>query len=115
MRSMEKDMAIISCPQCAKSISDKHKQCPHCECQVTDLSNEQLQQMQKETRIRRQQKFMNQSFLALILFLGGFFCYYFMHLETESIEWYAYSTAMAVGFVWYIVCRIYLVVLKKKK
>ncbi|MCF2903152.1 hypothetical protein L1264_07270 [Pseudoalteromonas sp. APAL1] len=115
MRSMEKDMAIISCPQCAKSISDKHKQCPHCECQVTDLSNEQLQQMQKETRIRRQQKFMNQSFLALILFLGGFFCYYFMHPETESIEWYAYSTAMAVGFVWYIVCRIYLVVLKKKK
>ncbi|HCV04828.1 hypothetical protein AAEU31_18320 [Pseudoalteromonas sp. SSMSWG5] len=108
-------MAIISCPQCAKSISDKHKQCPHCECQVTDLSNEQLQQMQKETRIRRQQKFMNQSFLALILFLGGFFCYYFMHPETESIEWYAYSTAMAVGFVWYIVCRIYLVVLKKKK
>ena len=115
MRSMEKDMAIISCLQCAKSISDKHKQCPHCECQVTDLSNEQLQQMQKETRIRRQQKFMNQSFLALILFLGGFFCYYFMHPEAKSLEWYAYTSAMAVGFVWYLVSRIYLVVLKKKK
>ncbi|WP_404340389.1 hypothetical protein [Pseudoalteromonas mariniglutinosa] len=108
-------MAIINCPQCAKPISDKHKQCPHCECQVKELNEEQLQSMQREQRIRKQQRYMNQSFLALILFLGGFFCLYFMHPEAKSLQWYGYTGAMAVGFIWYLVSRIVLIVLKKKK
>ena len=69
MRSMEKDMAIISCPQCAKSISDKHKQCPHCECQVTDLSNEQFTigangEMVQKSKAQLQKEFASENEIA---------------------------------------------------
>lgn len=108
-------MAITSCPQCNKSISDKHKQCPHCQCNIKGLDDEQREQLQREKRIQQQQKYMNQSFIALILFLGGFFFLYFMQPEEKSLQWYACTGALAVGFIWYLISRIVLIVLKKKK
>lgn len=115
MRSMESSMAIIHCPKCAKSISDKHPQCPHCQSNVAELNAEQVQQLQREQRIKKQQMFMNHSFLALILFLGGFFCLYFLQPQEKTLQWYAYTSAIGIGCIWYLINRIILVTLKKKK
>lgn len=115
MRSMEIDMAIVRCPSCDKSISDKHQQCPHCESNVAELNDEQRQQLAREKQIEKQQKFMNHSFFALFIFLGGFFCLYFLHPEPKSIEWYACTAAIGIGCIWYLINRVILVTLKKKK
>lgn len=115
MRSMEKDMAIVSCPSCNKSISDKHKQCPHCDNNVAQLDDEQRQQLAREKRIQKQQMFMNHSFFALIIFLGGFFSLYFLQPEPETPTWYACAAAIAIGCIWYLINRVILVMLKKKK
>ena len=115
MQSMEREMAIVSCPSCNKSISDKHKQCPHCESNVAQLDDEQRQQLAREKRIQKQQMFMNHSFFALIIFLAGFFCLYFLHPEPETPKWYACAAAIAIGCIWYLINRVILVMLKKKK
>ncbi len=108
-------MAIIRCPKCAKSISDKHQLCPHCYSNFGELSSEQVQQLQREQRIKKQHMFMNHSFLALILFLGGFFCLYFLQPQEKTLQWYAYTSAIGIGCIWYLINRIILVTLKKKK
>ncbi len=115
MRSMERSMAIVSCPNCNKPISDKHKQCPHCENNVAELNDEQRQQLAREKRIQKQQMFMNHSFLALFIFLGGFFCLYFLQPEPKSTNWYACTAAIGIGCIWYLINRVILVTLKKKK
>jgi predicted nucleic acid-binding Zn ribbon protein len=112
---MERSMAIIRCPKCAKSISDKHQHCPHCDSNVAELDSEQIQQIQREQRIQKRQMFINHSFLALILFLGGFFCLYFLQPQEKTFQWYAYIIAIGVGCIWYLINRIALVTLKKKK
>ncbi|MEH6395564.1 hypothetical protein [Pseudoalteromonas sp.] len=108
-------MAIVSCPSCNKSISDKHKQCPHCDSNVAQLDDEQRQQLAREKRIQKQQMFMNHSFFALIIFLAGFFCLYFLNPEPETPNWYACAAAIAIGCIWYLINRVILVMLKKKK
>lgn len=108
-------MAIVRCPSCNKSISDKQQQCPHCENNVAELNDEQRQQLAREKRIQKQQMFMNHSFLALILFLGGFFCLYFLQPQEKTLQWYAYTSAIGIGCIWYLINRIILVTLKKKK
>lgn len=33
-------MALITCPECGKQISDKAKTCPNCGCPVSDMNTE---------------------------------------------------------------------------
>ena len=87
----------------------------HCESNISELNDEQVQQLQREQQIKKKQMFINHSFLALILFLGGFFCLYFLQPQKETLEWYAYTIAIGVGCIWYLINRIILVTLKKKR
>jgi len=40
-------MALISCPECKKEISDQAKHCPNCGYRLNSLSNEQKQSIKK--------------------------------------------------------------------
>ena len=40
-------MAIIKCPQCSNSISDKHKVCPHCDLELGEMTEEKLASLGK--------------------------------------------------------------------
>ncbi|MCF6435707.1 MULTISPECIES: hypothetical protein [Pseudoalteromonas] len=108
-------MAIVQCPGCSKSISNKTKVCPHCQLQLGELTEEQIERLAIKKRISKQQKFMNHSFLALILFLGGFLYMYWHQPEPDSLQMIAAQGAIAVGCVWYLVNRVVLIYLKKKK
>ena len=65
--------------------------------------------------IKRQQRVMTYSFLALLLFLGGFLLRYLG--DSESYSWIPMlSTVMiAAGFVGYIVVRGWAIFANKKK
>jgi hypothetical protein len=108
-------MAIVQCPSCSKSISNKNTVCPHCDLQLGGMTDEQLERLAIKKRINKQQKIMNHSFLALILFLGGFLFLYWRQPEPESWQMIATQGAIAVGCVWYLVNRVILIYLKKKK
>jgi len=108
-------MAIIACPSCNESISSKNKICPHCDVQLDKMDSEQLARIASRKRVKKQQMFINHSFFALILFLGGFFYLYSRQPAPDSIELWLSRAAIAIGCVWYLVNRIILVYLKKKK
>ncbi len=107
-------MARTSCPVCEKPISDKHPACPHCHEPLKDLDAEQLARLASRRYVQAKQKLMNHSFLALLLFLGGFLFLYSYQPAEESIEQALTYGAIALGFLWYLVNRFRILLLKKK-
>ncbi|MBE0367565.1 hypothetical protein J8L98_14980 [Pseudoalteromonas sp. MMG013] len=108
-------MAIVQCPSCNKSISSKSMVCSHCQTQLGDVTEEQLARIASTKRIQKQQMFINHSFLALILFLGGFLYLYWQQPATGTVQMALTKAAIGIGCFWYLVNRVILVYLKKKK
>lgn len=107
-------MARTSCPSCAKAISNKHTVCPHCDTVLKGLDRSELERIAARKLARKREKLMNQSFLALILFLGSFLYLYSYEPAQDSHELLATYVVMGIGFIWYIINRIQLVFLRKK-
>jgi len=107
-------MAIINCPQCAKSISDKHKECPHCNLDMTNMSEEKLQSLGKIKHLKNSQTLMTHQFVAMLLFLAGCFSYYTLE-DKESPQFVLAQASIVVGFLWYIVNRIRIIISKRNK
>jgi len=108
-------MAIIACPSCAKQISDKHQQCPHCQISTNNLDTEDKKRIASEIRFKKKQQIMNHSFVALIIFLSGFLVLFTRAPEQKSIELLVSQSAIAIGFMWYLINRIRLLFVKKTK
>lgn len=107
-------MAVINCPSCKKKISDKAKQCSHCNASLTGLDQEKLASLAKVDRIKQAQRLMNYSFIAMLLFCGGFL---FMFWDNVQPGTWQHNTAMAstfIGFILYIIIRIMLLMSKYK-
>ena len=65
-------MALIDCPSCNKKISDKAKQCPHCQTDFTNTTPEDVERKQSMSKFKRSQRIQNQSMLAMLMFVAGF-------------------------------------------
>lgn len=105
-------MAVISCPQCSKKISDKVKQCPYCHTNM-DMDGEARQSMERRRIAKKVQHISTQSMVAMVFFLGGFWVMYFQSPESDSPQMLVAQLSIAVGFVWYIINRIRLLILKR--
>ncbi len=108
-------MAIVSCPQCNKQISDKAATCSHCDVELNKQTAESIASAGRVKRIEQAQSIQTQTFIALILFVGGFSLWYWQ--DTLDDQWYNTlgQGMIAVGFIWYLVNRIRLMVLKRQK
>ncbi|WP_440876736.1 hypothetical protein [Thalassotalea sp. PLHSN55] len=106
-------MAVINCPSCKKKISDKAKICSHCQLEMSELSEEKLLTIRKTTIIEKSQKLMNQSFIAMLLFCGGFLFLYWYNAQPGSWQYNGALASTFIGFVLYIITRIRLIFLKK--
>ena len=60
-------MALIECPVCRKRMSSKAPVCPHCQAS-TNGDNESLSRI---SHIQKSSSLMNQSFVAMTLFIAG--------------------------------------------
>lgn len=108
-------MAIISCPQCSKKISDKSQSCQHCQLDLTQMTSERLHSLSVRKKTERLQGYMNQSMFALLIFLASFCVLYFWELEPATPAMYACQAAIGASFVWYIAARAMIILLKRKK
>ncbi len=108
-------MAIISCPVCNTRISNKATACPKCKTDLSVATPEKLASQHRERILRQSQSLMNQSMLALLLFLAGFGILYWWQPESGSYNQYVSTVAIALGFCWYIVCRARIIWLKRKQ
>lgn len=108
-------MAVINCPSCNKKVSDKAKTCSHCNIQINTLDQEQLHAIEAEQRIRKKQTLMNHSFIAMLLFCGGFLFLFWQNAQPGSWQYYTSVASTVIGFILYIITRVRLVFLKRKK
>ena len=108
-------MAVINCPSCKKKISDKAKQCNHCDMVLTELDAEKLATINKIDHIKRGQRLMNYSFVAMLLFCGGFLAMFWDNVEQGSLQHTLAMVSSVIGFFMYIIIRIKLLFFKRKK
>lgn len=106
-------MAIISCPSCNQQISDKSVCCSHCDIDIANMSSESLQSQQRVKKIKQNQSIQVQTFLALLLFVGGFTVWYWEEPSAQSWLTMLGEGMIAVGFVWYIINRARLIMLNR--
>ncbi len=106
-------MAVINCPSCRKKISDKAKTCSHCEIDLVNLDEEKLTNLNKVNRINKSQQIMNVSFVAMLLFCGGFLFYYWQNVQPGTWQYFLSAGSTILGFVLYIFTRVQLILLKR--
>ena len=106
-------MAIISCPFCGFKISDKAAQCTKCNADVSELTPEKMASIARNKMLDKTQSLVNHSMFALLLFLGGFGSIYWFSPAQGSLQQIAFMGLSAIGFCWYIITRIRIMLLKK--
>ena len=106
-------MALTDCPSCNKKISDKSEECPHCQFRVGDASAEDVLRKQRLQRYKKKQSIQNQSLLAVLLFVAGFGFMYWGGTKPGDIQHNLAILAAVAGFMWYVVNRVRLVIIKR--
>jgi hypothetical protein len=107
-------MAITTCPSCSKPISDKAKSCSHCGFNIGSATAEDIERKTKLKHYLAMQKLQNQSLFAILLFITGFGFMSWGGSEPGEIQYNMSVGAAIVGFVWYAVNRVRLVLAKRK-
>lgn len=107
-------MAVISCPHCKKKISDKAKICSHCDFSLQGLDAEKIASLDRINRINQSQKLMTYSFIAMLLFCGGFLFMFWDNVEQGTWQHTAAMASTIIGFIFYIIIRIRLLWIKQK-
>lgn len=108
-------MAIIKCPACSEQISDKVKQCPHCDMSMTAQTREQQESAKRVERIKTIQSIQTQTMLALMISIGGF-VFYYLDDPIGDIEMQKTIGIVGIllGLIVYLVNRIRIAFINKK-
>lgn len=106
-------MAVINCPSCRKKISDKAKNCSHCQIDLANLDEEKLAINRQVEKINKSQRVMTWSFIAMLMFCGGFLFYYWKNVQPGSWQYYLSVGSTVIGFFIYIATRVQLILLKR--
>lgn len=106
-------MAVINCPSCRKKISDKAKSCSHCQIDLVNLDEEKLAANRQVERINKSQRIMTWSFIAMLMFCGGFLFYYWKNVQPDTWQYYLSIGSTVLGFFIYIGTRVQLILLKR--
>ena len=107
-------MAVINCPNCKNKISDKASHCNHCNIDLSKMDAEKIARLNRVSLLNKTQRLMNYSFIAMLLFCGGFL---FMFWDNVLPGSWQHNTAMGsavIGFIMYIIIRVMLLVTKHK-
>lgn len=106
-------MALTDCPSCGKKISDKSKTCPHCGFAIGDANADDILRKKSLAKFQKVQGIQNQSMLAMLMFIGGFGFMYWGNVRTGDTQHTVAMASTVIGFVWYLVNRVRLVMAKR--
>ncbi|RUO72973.1 hypothetical protein [Idiomarina ramblicola] len=108
-------MALTQCPSCNKRISSKVKECPHCQFVLAGQSKDEMERESHRLRQEKSDKLVSRSMLALLIAIAAF-TYLFLQQPMPDTWQYGVSVgSMVAGLVWFVINRVQLVFLKKKK
>lgn len=106
-------MALIDCPSCGKKISDKAKTCSHCGFAIGNASEEDILRKQQLQRFKQLQSLQNQSMAAMFMFVLGFGLWYWGGEQPTDLQQNIAVGCSVIGFIWYLINRARLVILKR--
>jgi hypothetical protein len=106
-------MALVDCPSCSKKISDKAQNCPHCDFTLGTVNVEDIARKQNFNLYLKNQNIQTQSMIAMLLFVAGFGFMYWGAAEPGGLQHNLAIGLAIIGFVWYIVNRVRLIMLKR--
>jgi len=108
-------MAVINCPNCKKKISDKAKICEHCQIDLSTLDADKIASLKRISTVAKSQQLMTHSFIAMLLFCGGFLFLYWQDAQPGTWEYVAAITSTILGFILYIITRVRLILSKRSQ
>ncbi|NQY89428.1 MAG: zinc ribbon domain-containing protein [Colwellia sp.] len=108
-------MAVTNCPSCKKKISDKAKECSHCGLSLHALDSDKIANLNHVNRINQAQRLMSYSFVAMLLFCGGFLFMFWDNVEQGTWQHNLAMASTVIGFILYIIIRVRLLFFKRKK
>jgi len=108
-------MAVINCPSCKKKISDKAKSCQHCQLDLTALDPDKIDSIKRVSAVAKSQQLMNHSFIAMLLFCGGFLFLYSQNAQPGTWQYVTAITSTILGFILYLVTRVRLLLTKRNR
>lgn len=111
-------MAIVSCPECGKKISDKAAVCEHCGFVLEGQDPESLARKRRRNKADRINKLTAQSMFAMLVFVAGIGGLFYFRDETSADpNWQAQASiaVMVIGFIWYIINRARLLLAKRQR
>jgi len=79
------------------------------------LDSERSKTLNKIDNINKKQRLMNYSFIAMLLFCGGFLFMYWDNVQPGSWQHTIAMICSIIGFILYIVIRAILLLTKQKK
>lgn len=106
-------MAVINCPSCKKKISDKAESCQHCQLNLTELDADKIASLKRVSAVAKSQQLMNHSFIAMLLFCGGFLFLYWQDAQPGTWQYIGAITSTIIGFILYLVTRVRLILTKR--
>lgn len=106
-------MALTNCPSCNKKISDKAKSCQHCGFAIGKADSDDLVRKKNLQKFQKTQSIQNQSMLAMLLFIGGFGFMYWGGVRPGDTQHTIAIGCSVVGFVWYLINRVRLIIHKR--
>jgi len=107
-------MAIIQCIVCSKKISSKAETCNHCGAKLKGTTEEQLERATHIQKLKKNRRMQALSFLAIIVFVGGFLLKYFQPSGDGKVWDTVALYLMSAGFLGYIVLRVWAMFMKRK-
>jgi hypothetical protein len=106
-------MALVDCPSCSKKISDKAQSCQHCDFTLGNASVEDIARKQSLNKYLKNQKIQTQSMIAMLLFVTGFGFMYWGGAVPDGLQYNLAIGLSLIGFIWYVVNRVRLILLKR--
>lgn len=107
-------MAIVNCPECNKKISDRAPSCDNCGFVI---SGHDTQSLARKRAVKQQEKLNRltaHSMLAMLSFIAGIAgTFYFPESESPWLYYGALGLTI-LGFVWYLLTRAQMLMLKRK-
>ena len=108
-------MALAQCPSCRKRVSSKATESPHCQFVFAGQSEQDLEREFIRIQQEKRDKLVSRSMLALLIAIAGFV---YLFLQQPMPETWQYNVAVGVlvaGRLWFVVNRVQLLFVKRKR
>ena len=104
---------IIRCPGCGKRISNRHKICPQCRCDLVG-SGEGLSVDEARIRRHRQTRYRLEmhSYAAILVTVIGVAWVYFSSDGFDRAPGFWPTSCLVAGALWYLSVRVYSIFIK---